>query len=150
MEAFAVFQELPHVFLLFGSSLVGVSPRVTVQRRERRRVGGFPEAEGLSPGLELPEGPGMGSLLGSRRSLPYRINYCGSCFDVSSSSEWDFIILKWCPDCSLWTFSYFRLHLCPTAPSYVVATWVCHVCEWRSSGGPQSRPHALHRPAGHC
>lgn len=87
VEAFAVFQKLPHVFLLFRSSLVDVSPRVTVQRRKRRRVSGFPEAEGLSPGPELPEGPGMGPLLGSRQSLPYRINYCGSCFEVSSSIE---------------------------------------------------------------
>lgn len=46
----------------------------------------------------------------------------------------NFIILKWYSNCSLWTFSYFKLCLCFIISNYAVSSWVCQDRElWSGS-----------------
>lgn len=46
----------------------------------------------------------------------------------------NFIILKWYSNCSLWTFSCFKLCLCFIISSYAVSSWVCQDRElWSGS-----------------
>lgn len=92
----------------------------------------------VSPGPELPREPSTGPQLERKgHALTYSIS-C-SYFKVSYWIRWDFIVIKSCPNCSLWTFSYFELHLCSIVPNYVVANWERQVCELWSSEEPQSR-----------